>query len=470
MPANLKLSAEVIGRAIDQTPVSRSMLFIVVVAAAGFFFDSFDITIVSYALPAIRGEFHLDPKQVGLIGSSAVAGMAVGSWAWGWVADRWGRRLVFAATVLTFSLFTGVAGLAASLGFLIGARFLTGLGLGGMVPIDAALVAEFAPARVRGQVSAALPLCWPIGIFAAAGAGLLIVPTIGWRWLFAVGVLPAVLAFIIRRRVPESPRWLASQGRLEEARRSLDYVGVSDAALERAERDVAAAPAAPNTREPRFADLFTPAYARRVVQIWSLWFLSNFAGFAFNIWLPTIYATVYHIELTRTLLYTFIVAGTGVTARILAFFLVDRIGRKPLIVIGYMGAGCAALLFTQATTEASLLIVAVLYAFMADIGALGMTVYTPEVYPLRIRGIGTAAAMGVGRLGGVVSPLLFGVLLSLGNVSIVWLLLASVQLAAALLSLWLAYETRGRNLELASQVAVGQFPASRQASSKVTAP
>lgn len=465
MPEDGKLSAEIIGRAIDLTPVSRAMLFIVAVAAAGFFFDSFDIVIVSYALPAIRGEFHLDPKEVGLIGSAAVAGMAIGSWAWGWVADRWGRRLVFAATVLTFSLFSGIAALAWSIGFLIGVRFLTGLGLGGMVPIDAALVAEFAPARVRGRISAALPLSWPIGIFAAAGAGLLIVPTIGWRWLFVVGVLPAVLAYIIRRRVPESPRWLAAQGRFEEARRSLDYVGVSAATLQRAERDIAALPPASAAREPRFADLFTATYARRVVQTWSLWFLTNFAGFAFNIWLPTIYATVYHIELTRTLVYTFIVAGTAVAARLLAFFLIDRIGRKPLIVVGYMGAGCAALMFTQATTETSLLVVAVIYAFMADIGALGMTVYTPEVYPLRIRGIGTAAAMGIGRVGGVVSPLLIGLLLSLGNINSVWVMLGSAQLAAALLSLWLAFETRGRNLELVSQAAPAQFRAAARAGS-----
>lgn len=458
MAEKRRLSAEVIGRAIDLTPVSRAMLFIVVVAATGFFFDLFDIVIVSYALPAIRAEFHLDPKEVGLIGSSAVAGMAIGSWAWGWVADRLGRRLVFAATVLTFSVFTGVAGLAWSVGFLIGARFLTGLGLGGMVPIDAALVAEFAPARVRGRVSAALPMCWPMGIFAAAGAGLLVVPTIGWRWLFAIGVLPAVLVYIIRRGVPELPRWLVAHGRFDEARRSLDFIGVGDTALAQAEREAAAAPRRPQVREPGFTDLFSAAYARRVVQTWSLWFLTNFAGFAFNIWLPTIYATVYHVELTRTLLYTFIVAGTGVTARILAFFLVDRVGRKPLIVIGYLGAGCAALMFTQATTEASLLVVAVFYAFMADIGALGMTVYTPEVYPLRIRGIGTAAAMGIGRVGGMVSPLLIGVLLTLRSVTWVWLLLGAVQLAAALLSLWLAYETRGRNLELVSQANLAAIP------------
>ena len=251
MARQTTLSPEIIGRAIDLMPLTGPLLFIILVAAAGFFFDSFDIVVVSYAMPSIAHEFLLGPKQLGLIGSSALAGMAIGSWCWGWVADRWGRKLVFAATVLTFSLFTGIAGLSGSLGFLIGARFLTGLGLGGMVPIDSALVAEFAPARIRGRVSAALPLCWPIGIFAAAGAGLLVVPTIGWRWLFVIGMLPALLAYIIRRRVPESPRWLAAHGRMGEARQSLHYVGVTETHLQQAERDVAAAPVPPAARHAR---------------------------------------------------------------------------------------------------------------------------------------------------------------------------------------------------------------------------
>jgi putative MFS transporter len=255
-----KLTPELIGRAIDKITLNKALIFIIGVAAAGFFFDSFDIVIVSYALPLIKQEFALAPTQVGLIGSAALAGMGLGSWMWGWVADRWGRRVVFAATVLMFSVCTGIAGLSMSLGFLVGARFLTGLGLGGMVPIDQALVAEYAPARIRGRVSAVLPLCWPIGIFAAAGAGLLVVPHFGWRWLFALGAMPAVLVFFIRRGVPESPRWLADRGRHDEARASLAYVGVDDATIQQARNELAAAPMVPTARNATFADLFTPVH------------------------------------------------------------------------------------------------------------------------------------------------------------------------------------------------------------------
>jgi putative MFS transporter len=401
----------------------------------------------------IRKEFSLDPTQVGLIGSSALAGMGLGSWMWGWVADRWGRRVVFAATVLMFSLCTGIAGMSMSLGFLIGARFLTGLGLGGMVPIDQALVAEYAPARIRGRVSAMLPLCWPIGIFAAAGAGLVVVPHLGWRWLFALGALPAVLVYFIRRGVPESPRWLADRGRHDEARTSLAYVGVSDAMIEQARREIAAEPLAPPVRDATFGDLFTPRYARRVAHTWLMWFCSGFAATAFSVWLPSIFATYYHINLTRTLVYTFIVAGTSVVGRVCAFSLIDLFGRKALIVTGFGVAGCAALLFTQATTETALLATAMLYGFFADIGSLAMTVYTPEVYPVRIRGKGTAIAMGWGRFGGMVSPVVAGLLISADNLALVWGLMAAFQFTSAGLTLLLARETSGRTLETVAKPA-----------------
>ncbi len=451
MSLSSSLTPEIIGRAIDKTPLNGALKFIIAVAAAGFLFDSFDITIVGYALPKIRQEFGLSPTEVGFVGSAALAGMGVGSWCWGWIADKWGRRVVFAATVLMFSVFTGVAGLATSLGFLIGARFLTGLGLGGMVPIDQALVTEYAPARIRGRVAAMLPLCWPMGYFSAAGMALLLVPHVGWRWLFAIGVLPAILAFVIRRRVPESPRWLASQGRHEEARASLAYVGVGDDVLEQARREIAAAPARPAPREATFGDLFSPAYARQVVHTWLLWFCSNFAANGFSVWLPSIYATYYHIELSRTLFYTFIVAGTQVVGRMCAFSLIDIAGRKTMIVVAYGIAGCAALAFTRSTSEMSLLINAMVYAFFQDIGSLAMTVYTPEVYPVRIRGKGAALAMGWGRFGGMTSPVVAGMLIGSGNLILVWGMLGGALFLASGLTLLLAYDTRG-NLEAVSRV------------------
>jgi len=237
-----------------------------------------------------------------------------------------------------------------------------------------------------------------------------------------------------------------------EARASLAYVGVGDEALEQARREIAASPPRPVVRQATFRDLFTPDYARRVVHTWLLWFCSNFAATGFSVWLPTIYSAYYHIELSRTLFYTFIVAGTQVVGRICAFTLIDFAGRKTMIVVGYGIAGCAALAFTRSTSEMSLLINAMVYSFFQDIGSLAMTVYTPEVYPVRIRGKGAALAMGWGRFGGMTSPIVAGLLIGSGNLILVWGMLAGAMFLASGLTLLLAYDTRG-NLEAVSRAA-----------------
>lgn len=443
------LTPDIIGRAIDKAQVNNRLKFIAAVAAAGYLFDSFDISILSFAMPKIKAELGLTPQQIGLLGSAGLAGMGIGSWIWGWIADRLGRRLVFAGTVLMFSVCTGLTGLSFSLGLMIGARFLTGLGLGGMVPIDAALVAEFSPASLRGRLVACLPLFWPLGYFTASGVALLIVPDIGWRWLFAIGVVPALLSFVIRKKIPESPRWLADQGRHEEARESLHYIGITDAAIETAEREVAALPRREAEPTPKIGDLLTAQYARRMVQTWTMWFFSNFAANAFAVWLPTIYAVYYHIEITRTLTYSFIIAGSQVVGRIVGYALIDRLGRKPIFCGGYFIAGCAALMLTRATDETSMLYTAMCYGFFADMASLAMTVYTPEVWPVRIRGIATSMAMGIGRFGGVAAPLIIGAIISPTTIFYVWLLMACAQFLASGLSLLMARETTGQNLEIA---------------------
>ena len=416
------------------------------------FLDGFDTQAIGYVAPALAREWGLTKAALGPVFSAGLFGLMIGALLFGPLADRVGRKKIIVFSTLAFGVGALVTAMVRDVNALLVIRFLTGLGLGGTIPVDSALVAEYAPARLRGRLGGLLPLAWPIGIFVAAGVGLAVVPTIGWRWLFVIGALPALLAYVIRRGVPESPRWLAGQGRSEEARRSLDYVGIDEAMLDHAKRALDARPRPPVADEARLSDLFTRAYARRVVHTWSMWFFSSLGSWAFTVWLPTVYATVYHIALTRTLVYTFIVAGASVVGRFVALWLVDQIGRKPVIVCGFLFAGIDAWFFNVATTEETLVVVAVIYAFFQDQGALGMTVYTPEVYPLRIRAIGTASAMACGRIAGVISPFVVGLIIGAQNVALMWWLMGACGMVAALMSLWLAVETRCVNLEKLSAV------------------
>ncbi len=238
----------------------------------------------------------------------------LGSFAWGWIADKWGRKIAFTVTLLMFSVLSGVCGLAPSLAFLLGARFLTGLGIGGSIPVDASILAEFAPARIRGYSGGALPIAWPVATFIASSAALVVLPRWGWRGLFFVGVVPALLVFWIRRNVPESPRWLANRGRFAEARKALHYLHISDEAIERSRVAVQDEPPLPMLPPAVFRDLFTPEMRRRTIHTWMLWVLPLMASWGMNFWIPQFFVKFYGLpvqQAVKNMLYIsfFSIAG-----------------------------------------------------------------------------------------------------------------------------------------------------------------
>ena len=441
------LTPRIIGRAMDQMPLTPALVAVTVIAAMGYLFDNMDNLFLAYALPSIAKEFSLQPQTIGLIASVGLVGMAVGSFAWGWIADRWGRRMAFSATILIFSLFTGLLAASFSVGFIIGVRFLAGTGLGGAIPVDSSLVTEYAPARIRGRLNGALPAIWPVGQVLASGCALLIVPALGWRGLFLVGILPALLTAWVRRRVPESPRWLANRGRFEESRKALHFIGVTDEALARARAEDAAEPPAPEPPRPRFLDLFAPELRWRTIHTWLIWGLPLIAAWGMNLWMPTFFVKLYHIQLSKTLTYLFLISFIAVAGRFTVYFLVDKLGRKPFIIFPYAIAGIVALMFGLVETEAQLVAAFACYSFFENMGSTAITIYAPEVFPLHIRALGTSSAMGIGRIGGAIAPYVIGVLMGSGHVGWIWIMISATLIAPAAVTIWMGIETRGRNLE-----------------------
>ena len=173
------LNVRVVGHAIDASPITRPMLGVIVIAALASLFDAADAYLLGFAMPGIAKEFDLKPETLGLIASSTLVGMCVGSFFWGWIADKWGRKIAFTVTILMFSLFSGVSGLSFSVGFLLGARFLCGMGIGGSIPVDASILSEFAPARIRGYSNGALPITWPLATFISSALALMVLPIMG---------------------------------------------------------------------------------------------------------------------------------------------------------------------------------------------------------------------------------------------------------------------------------------------------
>jgi putative MFS transporter len=445
-----ELRPAVIGAAIDRSRLTPRLIGIMGLTGSGLLFDLFDMSAISYALPAIQTEFGLNAGQLGQIVAAGGLGAFLGTFCWGFIADRWGRRLVFALTLLVFTLFTGFQALAVSAVTLMLVRFLAGIGSGGAQPVDQVLLTEFSPARLRGRISGSAQWAGTIGVLLAAGLGLLLVPTVGWRWLF-VAALPglALLAFVWRV-IPESPRWLVSKGRHAEARKSLNALGITDQEL--AEVAAQVPPDTPGAARPtaKVRDLFKGRAGISTAQLWLCLFGATFAAYGVQSFLPTIFANVYGIPLGETLRFTLILAAMSVVNRFIAIFAMDRIGRKPVVVIGFIGGAIAVSLFVIAQTpdkRALLMGAALALQFCLDHVVTTLFVWTTEVYPVSIRALGASWASAFGKLGAILAPLIVGALVGADNVTGVWVLVGIVLAVSGLLSLVLGKETKGRSLD-----------------------
>ena len=440
------LTYRAVGHAIDQSPVTRPMIGVIVITALASLFDAGDAYMLGFVIPGIAKEFNAKPETLGLLASCSLIGMTVGSIGWGWIADKWGRKIGFTVTLLMFSVFSGICGLAPTMAFLLGARFLAGIGIGGAVPIDASILAEFAPARIRGYSTGALPISWPVSTFMVSAISLYVLPRWGWRGLFFFFVMPALLAFWIRRSVPESPRWLANRGRFAEARKALNYLQISDEAIERSQLAVQNEPPLPMLPTAVFRDLFTPQMRRRTIHVWLLWLLPQMAGWALNVWLPKLFM-MYGLTLKQAVTYMLYISLFSIAGRFLVYFLSEKVGRKLFIVWGYTLLGICLCFAIGSKTATQLFWIAALCRLFNEIGVCGATIYTPEVFPLHIRVLGASTAMGLGRIGGAIGAGGVGLFVGAGHIAEAWLFLAAGSLIMGLATIWFGIEPKGQNLE-----------------------
>jgi putative MFS transporter len=442
-----ELSFRIVGHAIDSSPITRALVGVIVIAALASLFDAGDAYLYGFAIPGIAKEFGAKPAQLGLIGSFTLLGMCLGSFMWGYIADKFGRKPAFTLTLLMFSVLCGVCGLAPSLGFLYGARFCMGLGIGGSIPVDASILAEFAPARIRGYSGGALPIAWPVATFIASSTALVVLPRWGWRGLFFVGVIPALLVFWIRRNVPESPRWLANRGRFDEARKALHYLDINDAAIERSRLAVKDEKPLPMLPPAVFRDLFTPEMRRRTIHTWMLWVLPLMASWGMNFWIPQIFIKFHGLPLQAAVKNMFYISFFSIVGRLLVYFLSEKVGRKFFIALGFSMAGV--LLFFLVGTHSAMYFfwIAACYQFFMEMGLCGSTIYVPEVYPLHIRVLGASTAMGLGRIGGAIGSYVIGACVGAQMMTFCWVFLGMGSLIAGLATIWLGIEPKGQNLE-----------------------
>ncbi|MEL1134751.1 MFS transporter [Desulfitobacterium sp. THU1] len=438
-----------ISQRIENLPVKRFHYILLLSAGLGWMFDSMDTGIVSFVLPVLMKTWGLTPEQVGNIGSIGLVGMALGAIIGGSIADRVGRKKVFAITLVMYSLATGLCGLAWSYESLLVFRFLVGFGLGGQLPVAVTLVSEFTPAKHRGKFLVLLESFWAIGWLLAAVISYLIIPAFGWHIAFFIGAIPALYVFYLWKYIPESPRFLEESGRLQEAEAVYRMVAGEDAHPLDANLSMDASVVHPKQRVNRvtLGELFSKKFVRRTVFLWLLWFGIVYSYYGIFTWLPSILA-IKGFSLTKSFSYVIVMTLAQIPGYFTAAFFVDRIGRKPTLATFVLGTAASAFFFGQADSVTMILVFGSLMSFF-NLGAWGILyTYTPELYPTRARGTGAGWAAGFGRIGGILAPAVVGRMLGASiSTETVFLMFAGVLVLVVINVLILGEETKGRPMD-----------------------
>jgi putative MFS transporter len=431
---------------LDRLPFTREHRKVLVGSGLGWALDAMDVGLISFVLAQLAVQWNATSLELSLIASSGFVGMAIGAALGGLLADRIGRRYVFAVTLLVYGLATGASALAGTVAVLIALRFVVGLGLGAELPVASTLVSEFAPPRIRGRIIVILESFWAVGWTAAALIGYFVVPLSadGWRWALLIGAAPALYSVVVRLGLPESVRFLEARGRFAEAEATVRrFEGAAGGKQTATPARVDSKPAA--SAPPRVGELFSPAYRARTAALWLVWFCVNFSYYGAFIWLPTILVAS-GFSLIRSFEYTLIITLAQLPGYAVSAWLIEKWGRRSTLATFLAGSAASAVAFGMAGDVSQVIAAGMLMSFF-NLGAWGaLYAVTPELYPTRMRGTGAGWAAGVGRIASIIAPLAVPFLRDAGGTMTLFAVFAAFFVIAALGSFWLP-ERRGAVLE-----------------------
>ena len=439
---------------LDRLPLSKFHYKLLTINGCAWAFDAFDVGLVTFIATALTQAWNLSSAQVGILLSSGLFGMMLGAFLSGPAADRFGRKAVFQWTMFIFPISSLACAFAWDFTSLIAFRFLVGIGLGGETPVVTALMGEFIPAKDRGKVQGLLNTFWAVGWLAAATLSYFVIPNIadGWRWAFVAGAVPALYIWVVRRNLPESPRWLALQNRDEEA---LAIVTQIETEVEKTtvvppltEANLSAVSVA---EKASTMTLFSPTYWRTTIMLWLLWFLGMFGYYGLFAWMPSLLVKAGH-SMVKSFLYVVIMQMAYIPNQILCAYGMDKYGRKRLLTINLLLAGLSTILFGWALGYGALDIVQVIVLgvltsfFVSGIWAITYT-YTPELYPTGVRVTGTSMAATCSRIGSMLAPLVIGYALNVVGVTGAMAIVAGAFILAGIVVAILGKETKGQSLQ-----------------------
>nr|WP_246164858.1 MFS transporter [Pigmentiphaga aceris] len=386
-------------------------------SAIGYAMDGFDLLILGFMLPAISADLQLTPGQAGSLVTWTLVGAVAGGVIFGSLSDYYGRIRVLAWTIVLFAVFTGLCAFAQGYWDLLIYRTIAGIGLGGEFGIGMALAAEAWPAKHRARVSSYVALGWQVGVLGAALLTPLLLPYIGWRGMFLIGVLPAFAAWVIRSKLHE-PEVFVRKVRVKGARAKTFGLLVKDAKT-----------------------------TRISVGIAILCAVQNFGYYGIMIWMPSFLANKLGFNLTKSAMWTSVTI-LGMMIGIFIFGqLADRIGRKPSFLLFQAGAIAMVLTYSQLNDPVTMLWAGALLGMFVNGMLGGYGALMSEAYPTEARATAQNVLFNIGRGIGGFGPVVVGALAAAYSFQIAIALLAAIYLLDMIATVFLIPELKGKELE-----------------------
>ncbi|WP_156468419.1 MFS transporter [Alicyclobacillus mali (ex Roth et al. 2021)] len=393
------MSTPMVAARLNQMPLTRWHKRIAVIVGISLFFDLFDIYLSGVLGTVLTGAFHIPKSEQALLLSSAFLGMFIGSIGFNALADRVGRKAAFLGILSTYSVFTFIAAFSPNAAFLIVFRFLAGLGIGALLPLCDVYLSEIFPAHNRGRIMAwtyTLEFCaTPVEGFLARALVTTHFLMAGWRWLFVIGSIGAIIVWAMQRHLPESPRWLESAGRHQDAERILArFLEEAPSSATQVKGPTA------NVVEPKrvpLGTLFTPTYAKRTIMLWIFQILQTFGYYGFGTLVPLVLASK-GLTITTSLTYAAVSFIGYPIGSLLSVPIVERIERKWIVVGAAFCMAVFGILFGMTAQPALIMLFGFLYTLSSNIFSNGYHIFQAEIYPTAVRATAVGTAYSLSRL------------------------------------------------------------------------
>jgi putative MFS transporter len=438
---------------LDNAKINLNHYRVTLLSVAGTFLDGYDISIIGVALTIITAisafSYTNTPLGKGLMAASTTIGMLFGALSIGYITDVKGRKFMYLWDMVIFIVFTAAITLSFNFWSLFIFRLILGVAIGADYAIGATIISEITPKKSRGKFLASDGLAWWVGAAFAFVVGYLLLPLgiNSWRVMFAIGIIPAIIVLILRRKVPESARWLANNGQVEKAKESEKTITGKSDKLKATHNKVS------------FFTLFEKKYIKNTIYFGLAWFFYDVAFYGIGLFTPTILILL-GLSHSLSILGSAVFSSIAIIGSVMCILTVDRWGRKVVTILGFAGMFVSLLVlaiiamhtpkdaFAVGITGAVIASMYILFELTQSWG-MGSTdfVYGQELFPTTIRATGQGWGTSISRIGAILGLTTFPTIVYLYGLGYGLLFFAIAGLIGLLLTVFLAPETKDKSLE-----------------------